>query len=129
MKEVRFSNVLVFFTFVLLVFPLFYFVYKFGVLLDGYEDAKSYLMMFDDLASSAVPTPFNMRLLSSALIHLLHDTGIFYSTQCAIDAFPGVDKTYFFSNVLFNFIVVTLTCYSLYRIFIGLGIPAFLSFC
>lgn len=119
-------NVLLLYT--LITFPLFYFVFKFGVLLGGYEDAKSYLILFRDLDPNGVPSPFNMRLLSPFFVHLLHQTGLFYDTQCAIDAFANVDKTYFFSNVLFNFLCVTFTCFSLYKVFNKLGFSQVLSF-
>jgi hypothetical protein len=122
------NNLTVLFIYVLFTFPLFYFVYKFGVLLGGYEDAKSYLKLFRDLNTNEVPCPFNMRLISPVLIHLLHKTGLFYSTECAIDAFPAVDKSYFFSNLLFNFICVTFTCFSLFISFSKLGFSKALSF-
>jgi len=112
----------------LMAFPLFYFVYKFGVLLAGYEDAKSYFKLFADLSSKEVPSPFNMRLVSPLLIQLLHKTGLFYNTECAMDAFPQFDKTYFFSNVFYNFLCVILTCFSLFVVFSKLGFSQFLSF-
>ena len=121
-------NLHVLILYILLAFPLFYFVYKFGVLLGGYEDAKSYLKLFDDLNSKEVPSPFNLRLLNSAIINLIHRSGLFYSTECAIDAFPSVDKTYFFSNILNNFICITLTSFSLFIVFIKLQFSRALSF-
>lgn len=116
------------FLYSLLSFPLFYFVYKFGILLGGYEDAKSYFKLFADLSSKEVPSPFNMRLLSSALINLVHRTGIYYNTECAIDAFSSVDKSYFFSNIIYNFLCVTLTSFSLFIVFCKLGFSKSLSF-
>jgi len=116
------------FIYILLAFPFFYFVYKFGVLLGGYEDAKSYFKLFDDLNSKEVPSPFNLRLLSSAIINLLHRTGLVYNTECAIDAFPGVDKSYFFTNVIYNFLCVSVTCFSLFTVFVKLGFSKSLSF-
>jgi hypothetical protein len=114
--------------YVLLAFPMFYFVYKFGILLEGYADAKSYLELFNNLASKEVPSPFNMRLLSAVCIHFIEKTSILYNTECAIDAFTGVSKHFFFSNVLFNFVCVSLTGFSLYLIFIKLHFPKLLSF-
>lgn len=114
--------------YVLLTFPFFYFVYKFGILTGGYEDAKSYLKLFVDFRDPNVPCPFNMRLLTPILVNLLHKTGLFYNTECAIDAFPQYDKTYFFSNVFFNFICVTLTSFSLFLTFTKLGFSRVISF-
>ncbi len=121
-------NFHVLFVYILLCFPLFYFVYKFGVVLAGYEDAKSYFKLFGNLSSHDVPSPFNMRLLSPALIHILHETGLFYNTECAFDAFPMYDKTYFFANVFYNFICVSLTSHSLYLAFTKLNFSKFNSF-
>lgn len=112
----------------LLAFPIFYFVYKFGVLLGGYDDAKSYLKLFDDLGSKEVPTPFNMRLLSATCIHLLQKTGMIYNTECAIDMYTFVNKRIFFNNIFFNFICISLTSFSLFLIFVKLNFSKFLSF-
>lgn len=116
------------FIYTLLAFPIFYFVYKFGVLLAGYEDAKSYFKLFVDFRAEGVPTPFNMRLLSPILVHWLHETGLFYNTECAIDQFPSVDKSLFFSNVLYNYVCVVLTSFSLFYTFSRLGFGKGLSF-
>jgi hypothetical protein len=129
MKQLVFkSNILAAVLYTLLAFPFFYFVYKFGVLLDGYEDAKSYFQLFVDIHAVGVPTPFNMRLLSPILIKGLHQTGLFYSTQCAIDAFPEIDKSLFFSNIFYNYICVVLTSFSVYYTFPKLGHSKSMSF-
>ncbi|MBK9283192.1 MAG: hypothetical protein IPM51_02625 [Sphingobacteriaceae bacterium] len=112
----------------LLVFPIFYFVYKFGILLKGYDDAKWYLKMYFDLTSDEVPSPFNMRLISASIIHCMQSLGLHYHTECAIDAFPLVDKSFFFNNILFNFACITLTAFSLFIIFVKLGFGQVLSF-
>jgi hypothetical protein len=114
--------------YLLLAFPLFYFVYKFGILLMGYDDAKSYFKLFSDLGSPEVPSPFNMRLLSSSIIHCIEKTGIVYNTECAIDAFPVIDKRYFFANLFFNFICITLTCFSVFLVCVKHGFGKVLSF-
>jgi hypothetical protein len=122
------NNLPVFFIYLLFAFPFFYFTYKFGVLLTGYDDAKSYFQLFVNLNPNEVPCPFNMRLISAFLVHCLHSTGVFYSTECAIDAFPAVDKSYFFCNGLFNFICVSLTSFSMFICFSRLGFSKLLSF-
>jgi hypothetical protein len=112
----------------LLTFPLFYFVYKFGVLLMGYDDARSYLKLYADLSSGEVPSPFNMRLLSASCIHLIESTGIMYHTECAIDSFSDVNKRFFFSNILFNFVCITFTSFSIFIMSVKLGFSRLLSF-
>lgn len=115
-------------TYILLTFPIFYFVYKFGVLSGGYDDAKSYLKLFDNLSSKEVPTPFNMRLLSATCVHLLEKTGLFYNTECSIDMHSFVNKRIFFNNIFFNFICVSLTAFSLFLVFVKLNFSKLLSF-
>lgn len=112
----------------LLTFPMFYFVYKFGILLQGYDDAKSYLKLFENLSSTEVPSPFNMRLLASSIVHVMEKTGLMYNTECSMDAFGNVSKPYFFNNLLFNFICIFLTSFSIFLVFFKLGISKVLSF-
>lgn len=121
-------NVHVLLVYILLTFPIFYFVYKFGVLLGGYDDAKSYLKLFENLGSKEVPTPFNMRLLSASCVHFLEKTGLFYNTECSIDMHTFVNKRIFFNNVFFNFICISLTAFSLFLIFVKLNFSKLLSF-
>src|SRR4051812_3759776 len=109
-------------TYLLLGFPIFYFVYKFGVLLEGYDDARWYLKLAENLSSTEVPSPFNMRLLSTSIVHLMTKAGLMYETQCAIDAYT-VSKPYFFNMILFNYIAIVLTAYSFYNVFGRLAFP------
>jgi hypothetical protein len=114
--------------FILFAFPLFYYVYKFGVLLEGYDDARYYLLLFENLNSPSVPAPFNGRILTAALVHLLEKTGFMYNTQCAIDAFPHIDKRFFFNGVFFNYICIVCTSLSIYIVFQKLDLSKILSF-
>lgn len=127
-KNILKFNLHVLLIYVLLTFPMFYFVYKFGILLGGYDDAKSYLKLFENLNSKDVPAPFNMRLLSSTCIHIIEKFGFVYDTECSIDTYDFVKKSFFFSNIFFNFICVTLTSFSLFLIFVKLNYSRFLSF-
>ena len=122
------NNFHILFIYTLLAFPLFYFIYKFGILLGGYDDANSYLKLYSDLTSKEVPSPFNMRLLSAAIIKIMSSTGLYYNTQCSIDSFPEVNKLLFFNNIFFNFICITITSYSIFVIFVQLGYSKILSF-
>jgi hypothetical protein len=86
------------------------------------------MKLFGDLSSGEVPSPFNMRLLASFFVRLLKDSGLMYNTECAIDAFGQVDKRFFFNNVLFNFICVSLTSFSLYVVFVKLQFSRLAAF-
>ena len=114
--------------YVLLAFPMFYFAYKFGVLLQGYKDAESYLKLYADLGSPDVEAPFNMRLISASIIHSMDKIGLMYPTECAIDAYPQFDKSLFFNNIFFNFICISLTSFSLFTIFKKLEFNVLFSF-
>jgi hypothetical protein len=43
--------------------------------------------------------------------------GLMYPTECAIDAYPQFNKSYFFNNIFFNFFCIALTSFSLFKIF------------
>lgn len=121
-------NLKVLLVYVLLAFPMFYFAYKFGVLLQGYKDAESYLKLYENLRSPEVEAPFNMRLISASIIHLMDKVGLMYYTECSIDAYPQFDKSLFFNNVFFNFFCIALTAFSLFTIFVRLGFNQLMSF-
>lgn len=121
-------NLKVLFIYVLLAFPMFYFAYKFGVLLQGYKDAESYLKLYENLRSPEVESPFNMRLISASIIHFMDHLGLMYNTECSIDAYPQFDKSLFFNNIFLNFFCISLTSFSLYRIFTKLGFNVLFSF-
>lgn len=128
MKKLSELNLKVLLIYVLLAFPLFYFAYKFGVLLGGYKDAESYLKLYENLGSKEVEAPFNMRLISATIIHFMDKIGLIYNTECAIDAYPQFDKGLFFNNIFLNFFCIALTSFSLFKIFVKLGFNVLLSF-
>lgn len=121
-------NLKVWMIYILLAFPMFYFAYKFGVLLQGYKDAESYLKLYADLRSPDVEAPFNMRLISASIIHFMDSLGLMYYTECSIDAYPQFDKSLFFNNIFFNFFCISFTSFSLFRIFVKLGFNQLFSF-
>jgi len=128
MKYIKQLQVPILILYMLLAFPMFYFAYKFGILLQGYKDAESYLKLYENLSSPEVESPFNMRLISASIIHFMGKFGWCYSTECAIDAFPQFNKVYYFNNLFFNFFCISLTSYSICISFIKLGISKWLSF-
>lgn len=128
MNKIKDLKIHVLFIYILLAFPMFYFAYKFGVLLQGYKDAESYLKLYADLNSPEVEAPFNMRLLSASIIHVMDKIGLMYYTECAIDAYPQFNKSLFFNNIFFNFVCISLTSFSLFTIFRKLNFNIILSF-
>ncbi len=128
MKKISQLNLKMLLVYVLLAFPMFYFVYKFGVLLQGYKDAESYLKLYENLRSPDVEAPFNMRLISATIIHYMDKLGLMYYTECSIDKYPQFDKSLFFNNVFLNFFCIALTGFSLFRIFVKLGFNQVMSF-
>lgn len=128
MNKIKELNLKVWVIYVLLAFPMFYFAYKFGVLLQGYKDAESYLKLYENLSSPDVEAPFNMRLISASIIHFMDKLGLMYYTECSIDAYPQFDKSLFFNNIFLNFFCISLTSFSLYRIFVKLGFNPIMSF-
>ncbi len=127
-KKIKELNLKVWMIYVLLAFPMFYFAYKFGVLLQGYKDAESYLKLYENLNSPDVEAPFNMRLISASIIHFMDKIGLMYYTECSIDAYPQFDKSLFFNNIFLNFFCISLTSFSLYKIFVKLGFNPIMSF-
>jgi hypothetical protein len=127
-KKISQLNLKVWMIYVLLAFPMFYFAYKFGVLLQGYKDAESYLKLYENLTSPDVEAPFNMRLISASIVHYMDKLGLMYYTECSIDAYPQFDKSLFFNNIFLNFFCISLTSFSLYHIFVKLGFNKLMSF-
>ncbi|MBL7838215.1 MAG: hypothetical protein JNM67_11920 [Bacteroidetes bacterium] len=128
MKKISQLNLKMLLVYILLAFPMFYFVYKFGVLLQGYKDAESYLKLYENLSSPDVEAPFNMRLISATIIHYMDKLGLMYYTECSIDQYPQFDKSLFFNNVFLNFFCIALTGFSLFKIFVKLGFNPLMAF-
>ncbi len=128
-KKLLNLNLHVLLVYVLLVFPMFYYVYKFGVLLMGYDDVKSYLKLYENLNNPEVPSPFNMRLISATIIHYMDKAGLMYNTECSIDMFPLVNKRIFFNSIFFNFFCITATSFSLFLVFVKLNFSRIMAFC
>src|SRR4051812_45622414 len=80
--------------FLILAFPLFYFVYKYANPEPLAHDFFNYYKMYDGWRWSEVYPPFNMRVVSPYLVYLLSKTGLSYDTLTAFDAFVphGFDK-------------------------------------
>ena len=97
----------------LLAFPLFYFVYKHGTPDFGLKDFYSYYDLYNNWDIDKVDAPFNMRLLGSFFVYLLHKCGLHYDTLTAFDK-TGLDRQVYFSAVFFNMLCVVSTCSVIY---------------
>jgi hypothetical protein len=127
-KKLQSLNLHILLVYMLLVFPMFYYVYKFGVLLMGYDDVKSYLKLYENLNDPSVPSPFNMRLISASCIHFMERLGLMYNTECSIDTYTWVNKRIFFNSIFFNFFCITATSFSLFTIFVKLSFSRIMAF-
>lgn len=107
MGKIRIVSI-VFVVYLLLAFPSFYFVYKFGDPNFGCRDFFDYYKLFKDMDISGVDAPFNMRLLSTFFVHLFYKIGLHYDTETIFDALE-LDKRVFFCSVLFNYLCVAAT--------------------
>ncbi|MGZ4099769.1 MAG: hypothetical protein ACXVNM_12860 [Bacteroidia bacterium] len=94
----------------LLAFPSFYFVYKYGTPDYGLKDFFDYYKLYKDWNIGEVEAPFNMRLVSTYIVHLIYKCGFHYDTAIAFDKFADLDKKVFFSAVFFNFLCIVSTC-------------------
>jgi hypothetical protein len=81
----------------------------------GANDFFSYYKLYDNWDFRAVEAPFNMRLVSSFFVFLLHKTGLHYGTEIAFDQF-ALQKQVFFTAVFFNYMCVVCVCSVLYRL-------------
>jgi hypothetical protein len=113
-----FRSIGLFGVYLLLAFPLFYFVYKFGNPEPIAHDFFQYYRLYKDMDYSNVIAPLNMRLAGAFVVNLFYNAGLSYNTQIAFDAWAeqGFEKQVFFCAVFFNFLCVSATCLVLYRI-------------
>jgi len=109
----KFNKIIVFFlfTYFLLAFPSFYFVYKFLDPIEIAHDFFQYYRLYNNWDWSNVNAPFNMRLVSSFLVFLFNKIGIYYETATAFDKYLGYgfDKCVYFNAILFNYLCVVTT--------------------
>jgi hypothetical protein len=94
--------------YLILAFPLFYFVYKFGDPLRYAYDFFHYYKLYDSWQWTDVLPPFCLRVVSPFLTYLLHGTGIHYDTSITFDQYApyGFQRDVFFASVFFNFLTV-----------------------
>lgn len=110
--------IIVFFVYALLVFPSFYFVYKFADPIDIAHDFFQYYRLYNTWDWHNVNAPFNMRLISSFLVFLSGKAGIYYETASAFDKYTGFgfDKSVYFNALFVNYLAVVATSSTLFLI-------------
>lgn len=95
--------------YLLLAFPLFYFVYKYSSPYIGMIDFFDYYKLYAGMDYKAADSPLNMRLLSSFFVYILNKSGFYYDTLTQIDNSP-FEKSIYFNAIFLNYIWVCLTC-------------------
>jgi len=99
-----------FFFYIVLCFPLFYFVYKFGDPDQLAHDFYHYYSLYDHFDLKETKSPFNMRFIGAFFIYLIHQAGIYYDTATHFDGYANYMKEeVWFAALFFNFIMVSLT--------------------
>lgn len=116
MKQLKFSFLLP--LFLLLSYPLFYFVYKFADPEPLAHDYFQYYWLYKDFDYGRVIAPHNMRLVGAFFVYLLYKLNFFYDTVSAYDTYQdwGFLKQVYFNALLFNYLSVAATCVVLFQI-------------
>jgi len=101
----------------LMCYPLFYFSYKYSLFDFGGTDFVDYYYLYKDWDFEKVRCPFNMRIISSFLIHLFYLIGFKYDTENVFMLIhqDRYDNQVFFNAILVNFIGVFFTCIMIYK--------------
>ena len=125
------NSIFLYLIFLLLGFPLFYFVYKFGDPEPLAHDFFQYYWLYKDFDSGRVIAPHNMRLVGAFFVHLFYKTNFFYDTATAFDKYEawGFLKQVYFNALLFNYLSVAATCLLLYQLLIKHFKNVLFSFC
>ena len=110
------TNFIVLIVLILLSYPLFYFSYKFCLPDFGGEDYYAYQYLYKDWNFAKVPSPFNMRIISSFCVYIINHIGLDYNTETVFSVIhPAFSRQVFFNAVLFNYACVVATCFVVYQ--------------
>lgn len=100
----------------LLSYPLFYFAYKSSVPSTlGHNDYGEYYLLYDNWEFGNVESPYNMRLISTYLTHLLVKLNIYYDTEINYTNSEN-NKIVFFNVLLFNYLALIATVFFVYKL-------------
>lgn len=116
-RSIFFHYIIVTVLLIMLSYPLFYFSYKFCLPDFGGEDYFYYQHLYSNWDFEKVPSPFNMRIISSFFIFLFNKIGLYYDTKIVFTSFhPELDQQVFFNAILFNYICVIFTCLVIFKL-------------
>lgn len=109
---------LIYFCYVIVGFPLFYFVYRYGDPEPASHDFFQYYHLYLRMETDLVIAPHNMRLVGAFFVNMLYKLNIYYDTACVFDKYDswGFLKQVYFCAILFNFLCVAATCLVLFEI-------------
>ena len=108
--------IILYFLFLLLAFPLFYFVYKFADPEPLAHDFFQYYYLYKDFDIGRVIAPHNMRLAGAFFVYLFYKANIFYDTVSCFDNYTawGFLKQVYFDAILVNYLSVAATCWLMF---------------
>jgi hypothetical protein len=98
----------------LMAFPMFYFVYKYGMPDIGLNDFFNYYKLYANMDITHTDAPFNTRLISPFFVYLFNKAGFHYDTITNFDKIP-LDKRLFFNAIFFNYLCIVSTCVVIYN--------------
>ncbi|MEZ4722075.1 MAG: hypothetical protein R2813_09400 [Flavobacteriales bacterium] len=106
----------VFFFYLILAYPVFYFSYKFGSPeISGQADYFAYYKLYKTLSIEGVDAPTNMRLISSFLVYLIYQSGFYYPVEIVFSD-PAYDQAVYFSSVFVSFVSAAVTSTIIYNV-------------
>lgn len=110
-------NFIIFFGYILLSYPMFYYAYKFGFPDFGASDFYSYAILYKDWDFERIESPYNLKLISCFCIYLMNKVGFYYEAEIVYTTmYPHFDQQVFFNAVFFNYICLVLTCMVIYKL-------------
>ncbi len=127
-NRVIIRSILEIFIIVLVSYPLFYSAYKFSVpSTQGLNDYDAYYHLYSNWDYNKVPSPFNIRIISSYGTFLITKLGYAYDTKINFEG-TDKDKVVFFSALLFNYLSLVFTCFLVYKTVLNKFKNRFFSF-
>lgn len=106
-------GIILFVALVLITYPMFYFSYKFSDPALGMQDYFDYYNLYKDWDFKGTNSPFNTRIISSYIVHLLYSLGVGYETEIT-NAFG--EKNVYFSAILTSYLSVLVTSVYTFKI-------------
>ena len=99
--------------FIIIYYPLLYFVYKFYSPDFGGKDFYFYYPLFKDFDIEKTEAPFNMRLIGSFFVYIFNKLKLCYLAQINFNN-PKIDQCVFFNAIFVNWLSVVFTAYLIF---------------